>query len=143
VTVGRRTTAALAFAVLAVASGAVGAPRVARYLRDVHRTWAAAGATTRAEGIEHEQQFSSPEWAFLARNLRKGDRYVLHTPLGPRRGFSRQRYVFETYADYRLLPAVAVETASRANVSIYLDQPGPAAATCYDSSRTTCVVRRR
>jgi hypothetical protein len=138
-----RTTAVVAFAALAVASGAIGAPRLARYLRDVHRTWAAADATRRARGIEHEQQFASEQWEFLAAHLHKGDRYFLHTPLGPKRGFSRQRYVFQTYADYRLLPAVAVAAAARANVDVYLDERAPAGGACFDAARTACVVPRQ
>jgi hypothetical protein len=143
VTARGHATVASAFAALALGSAAVGAPRIARYLRHVYATWGAAAGTARTRAIEHEQRFSSAQWEFFARHLHAGDRYVLRTPLGPRRGFSRRRFVFETYADYRLLPAVAVERSSNANVVLYLDERAPPRARCLTSARDTCVERTR
>lgn len=126
-----------------IASVALGLPRTLRHLVDTHRRYAPLDHTTREQAAATHEKFNATDWEFLRRGVRRGDTYLLVTPIGKTGSGVPRRYVTRTFANYRLLPAVQVANRRDANVVVFIDAAAPARATCSTVARTACLLRLR
>ena len=121
----------------------VATPFTVSALDRTHDRYASLPEPVREQAAGTRHDFDGVAWDALRAGLRSGETYAVVTARGSATGFVDEGTVVRTSAAYRLLPAIQVDRAARADAIVYVDVDPPPAARCFDPARRLCMVRRR